>query len=201
MSLNTKTIIAVFAFALGASSANAATYNLDEIISGQWNFVSPDNYSYSYGAGTFISGDSLLLNLGTTATAAYAPGTFNCISCSYTSSLLGGGSVFGSFTVDSSAFVVNGSNPSQVDLNFFDTFTIDGGTGVFAGASGGGTLTGTHFGALLAGIPQASGPSTEHVTFSLTTAPVPEPETYAMVLAGLGLIGFKARRGKRKNPA
>jgi hypothetical protein len=27
-------------------------------------------------------------------------------------------------------------------------------------------------------------------------APVPEPETYAMLLAGLGLMGFKARRRK-----
>jgi hypothetical protein len=29
------------------------------------------------------------------------------------------------------------------------------------------------------------------------TTPVPEPETYAMILAGLGLIGFTARRRKR----
>jgi hypothetical protein len=28
------------------------------------------------------------------------------------------------------------------------------------------------------------------------TSPVPEPETYAMLLAGLGLVGFMARRRK-----
>ncbi|OYW28321.1 MAG: hypothetical protein B7Z51_08260, partial [Methyloversatilis sp. 12-65-5] len=28
-------------------------------------------------------------------------------------------------------------------------------------------------------------------------APVPEPETYALMLAGLGLIGWAARRGPR----
>lgn len=33
------------------------------------------------------------------------------------------------------------------------------------------------------------------------TAPVPEPEIYAMLLAGLGLLGFVARRGKGKAKA
>lgn len=37
------------------------------------------------------------------------------------------------------------------------------------------------------------------VGVNFVTAPVPEPETYAMLLAGLGLIGFSARR--RKNDA
>lgn len=32
-------------------------------------------------------------------------------------------------------------------------------------------------------------------------APVPEPETYAMLLAGLGLLGFHARRRKLKDTA
>lgn len=33
--------------------------------------------------------------------------------------------------------------------------------------------------------------------FQLIGAPVPEPETYALMLAGLGLVGFAARRRKR----
>jgi hypothetical protein len=31
-----------------------------------------------------------------------------------------------------------------------------------------------------------------------STAPIPEPETYAMMLAGLGLLGVMARRRKQK---
>ncbi|WP_229634116.1 choice-of-anchor E domain-containing protein [Duganella qianjiadongensis] len=34
------------------------------------------------------------------------------------------------------------------------------------------------------------------VTYTYTTLPVPEPETYAMLLAGLGLVGVVARRRK-----
>lgn len=33
---------------------------------------------------------------------------------------------------------------------------------------------------------------------NIALAPVPEPETYAMMLAGLGLLGFTARRRKQK---
>ncbi|MFA6068077.1 MAG: FxDxF family PEP-CTERM protein [Janthinobacterium sp.] len=33
--------------------------------------------------------------------------------------------------------------------------------------------------------------------FNLNLAPVPEPETYAMMLAGLGILGFLARRRKQ----
>jgi hypothetical protein len=32
-------------------------------------------------------------------------------------------------------------------------------------------------------------------------SPIPEPETYAMMLAGLGLLGFMARRRKQKETA
>lgn len=36
----------------------------------------------------------------------------------------------------------------------------------------------------------------DQLALSVTT-PIPEPETYAMLLAGLGLLGFAARRRKR----
>ncbi|MDM5178125.1 PEPxxWA-CTERM sorting domain-containing protein [Massilia sp. DJPM01] len=36
--------------------------------------------------------------------------------------------------------------------------------------------------------------------FEVPTTPVPEPETYAMLLAGLGLVGFMSRRRKQAQP-
>lgn len=45
----------------------------------------------------------------------------------------------------------------------------------------------------------AAGPDT-FLIYNLgggVTAPIPEPETYALMLAGLGLVGFMARRRKR----
>ncbi len=37
----------------------------------------------------------------------------------------------------------------------------------------------------------------QNVTITLVTAPIPEPETYALMLAGLGVVGFMARRRKQ----
>ena len=44
----------------------------------------------------------------------------------------------------------------------------------------------------------AGGPET-FLIYNLggVTAPIPEPETYALMLAGLGVVGFVARRRKR----
>ena len=36
---------------------------------------------------------------------------------------------------------------------------------------------------------------------TISAAPIPEPETYAMMLAGLGLMGFVVRRRKQKDAA
>jgi len=126
--------------------------------------------------------------------------------------------VIDSFTLDSSAGRFDGAGSAYA---LFDiTNDLLGYTGVFFGDSS----TGGWFGigpivggnivnqqiseyfspALFAGIGYTvnleSGSSyTAYSGDVLSVSAVPEPETYAMLLAGLGLIGFTARRRKDLN--
>lgn len=43
----------------------------------------------------------------------------------------------------------------------------------------------------------AFGATAVNATYSVSAVPVPEPETYAMLMAGLGVVGFMARRKKK----
>lgn len=189
MKLTVKSAIAALLFALSITGA-AATNHLEEVLIGSWNYAGSANYIYSYGPAQYVSGDSVLLSQSTLATAVYEPGIFNynCISCTYTSTFSGGDTIFGTFANSSWAFVINPDRPWQVDLDYQSTFTVDGGTGAFAGAHGGGAIRGTHYATFLSGVPQFSGLSIERVDYRVTTAPIPEPESYAMLIAGLILL-------------
>lgn len=63
-------------------------------------------------------------------------------------------------------------------------YTIGGGAGMFAGASGSGFVTA--FGDLVDGTYVSSG--------SLSVTPIPEPETWALMFAGLAAVGAAVRR-------
>ena len=124
----------------------------------------------------------------------------------------------GSFTsanfqpiVDLMALVgITGLNTGNLDnVNFFD-FTaghIEGGPGsgwvwvMTIAADPDPTMTGRPD---LGSVP-SDNMNNEHGAWLVArtdpTAPVPEPETYAMLLAGLGLLGFMGRRRKQKRTA
>lgn len=55
------------------------------------------------------------------------------------------------------------------------------------------SFVGNEFALHVQGLTEAQGGSAWYVN-SVITTPVPEPETYAMLLVGLGLIGFMAKR-------
>jgi len=79
--------------------------------------------------------------------------------------------VWGSF----SALTAVPSDPDTGDFSFSKTF--------------GGLTAGTKYWVNVKGTGSSA-------AYSVTLAPVPEPETYAMLLAGLGLMGTIARRRK-----
>lgn len=107
-------------------------------------------------------------------------------------------------TVSSSAISVDISNFYNIDDIMVSLFsgTAGSGTWVASGPVGDGST--------LQNVPVIGGnpyyfevtgkvtqpPSNGFYVFTAVSAPVPEPETYAMMLAGLGALGFLARRRK-----
>jgi hypothetical protein len=77
----------------------------------------------------------------------------------------------------------------QGDTTFALTYTITGGTGIFAGATG----TGTSIGPLNA----VTGVYTDRITITITTpTPIPEPAT--LLLLGTGLAGLASSVYRRR---
>jgi len=101
--------------------------------------------------------------------------------------------------VDVSSFIY--SNGVMVNLSYLDAVITGGWTGLVASGInnngqivGHGTLHGVNQAFLLSGADQTEF-FLSYTPFSLPLS-IPEPETYAMLLAGLGLVGFMARRRK-----
>ena len=95
-------------------------------------------------------------------------------------------------------------------------FNFTGTSGNVFSTAGGGVLYGTYLatrggefaadnltltGALIntgGNVQYVSGADTTFAGFTVVTTPVPEPESYGMMLGGLGLLGFMVRRKKNK---
>ncbi|HZV65296.1 MAG TPA: FxDxF family PEP-CTERM protein [Telluria sp.] len=108
----------------------------------------------------------------------------------------------GALTAD--VLSTGGNAKTGLDITGFGLFNASGellgGTQLSTGATDNWTLSSANLAAgdyyvLVSG--SMAGQSAGKYLADISLAPVPEPETYAMLLGGLGMLGFTARRRKR----
>lgn len=97
-------------------------------------------------------------------------------------------------TASASTFVWGGSDYADGILESYVTAPIPAGDTISLAAG-----SATYYVSLVLDTKSAPQSDTLHSSYgSFHVSPIPEPETYAMLLAGLGLMGFVARRRQRK---
>ena len=199
----------VFVLTLIAGAAQAASFTNSTGLSGIFSTETfgpsgtPANYTP---AGSLFSGMTFGANMYVNSDFSGLPGFSGNGVANFFSPLLGvvPTSVTFSTPVLAAAFalVTNTSTPSQstfiaslgsTPVETFSLFTGIPSVPTYVG------FTGITFDTITF-IPAGTG--VKIVIDNLQITPVPEPETYAMMLAGLGLLGFVARRrGKRPERA
>ena len=209
MITNSKLFVVItFCFGLlSASVAQATTYTVQEIFSGSWTAIwgSPTSFfTHTATLQTLILGDSSLFS-ESVSTSEVIDNVTTCASCTSTEYLKNGDQIFATTSVAfGGGLVPNKTTLGLVDNLYIGTITITGGTGLFEGATGSGSYRAIDYGVMNSDANgnfisfNPSGQWTFDQTVTINTAPVPEPETYAMMLSGLVLIGFATRRRNDK---
>lgn len=187
--MRTPRILAALALALSAATAKADLFN----------------YSYRFGNGTVVSG-----SFEGTASGLYVTGISNLSASLDGAPFAGSPSLFAtayntathnwdntvpavvSFDASLNNFLFIDSNfPSDVSYTTYFYMVNDSLFGFSAASAG------FHSGAIADDSPMNS----SNWTLTTVAAPIPEPETYAMMLAGLAMLGFAARRRQRREAA
>lgn len=159
--------LALAAALLGATGfASAATYNLGDITA-----TGAGEFSGKFGDGATIDDTWIFSITGAHDVAVLLGNNFSRPSFA-----------IGSFAASGSG----GSLPGSVDLSLFqyDSYQTLNGAGSLSSGTYSVHVTGT------------SKRANTIYSFTVDVAPVPEPETYALLLAGLGVVGAVARRRK-----
>jgi hypothetical protein len=165
-----KSVLAVAALALGSVSAQAATDN--------WGTHDFAEVGAKVVSGSFVDYFLFTLDPAATVTSTVVANNnlniLNIESGKYSLWSDGGDGVGGAADAQIASFTFDGTTGSTFNSLILSTgsyfYKVEGNVaqGAFAGL----------------------------YTITSTLAPVPEPSTYAMLLAGLGAVGFMARRRK-----
>lgn len=178
---------AVLALASGAALAQSITYSGADYASSSLGADFPSPYDiFAY---TSVPGGPLDVSSPTSANIGIL--TFvvgvNCTTCAKTPSF--------DTPID---FTVNGIT-QQIDLQYqwsstgpVDTLTFSTPSALSYDLGSAGMLNVSFDG--LSALSGGIGTFSENVTASFSVTPVPEPSSYALMFAGLGVIGFVARR-------
>ncbi len=197
--MNIKRFFAIATLALLGGTAHAHTVTYTAILNGANE--APSNSSLGTGTATVIIDDhNFTMDVSASFSGLTGTVTASHIHCCTT---IPGVSTAGVATVTPTFTGFPSGVTSGTYSHLFDmTATSGSWNNAFITANGG--TTATAFSALLAGLDSGKAYLNIHTTSVsggeirgfLVAAPVPEPETYGMLLAGLALVGTMARRRK-----
>lgn len=202
-----RSLVTSFSLSLGlfAMHAQAAAYDVIQTYSGTFTQTTTDidtglgysNILYKTTAHltptSLASGDASLFSTSLTTSTEFlfdvATSVLSCAgSCQFTETLKNGDTIFGTILSNGPQAAEVNNDPTIASpfsrIWYTGNLLITGGTGLFAGATGYGTYSGVDDYTTM----------TQTLTSTFSVTPVPEPETFAMLFAGLVVLGATVRR-------
>jgi hypothetical protein len=175
--MNVKSLFAASAITLACFSAGATTFNLGILLEGNTYLSGAATDVVQVPKGSFL--DTYNFSLGATSSLAVIGGVMNYFNFKISES----GFTYELFDHSGKSLGTGGGKDDSED-----------GFSIPSLASGAYHLD-------VSGKAKGTDGGLYNAVISVSTAPVPEPESYAMLLAGLGLMGGIARRRANKNQA